>query len=140
MIRDTNIDQSARIAVSTVPFFIPGAITANQTALIRFRLPHGGRLRRIYLNAHTVSGTSPTLSATVKNATDNVTLGTSGNVTTAGTPVKTTVDAAVAANKDISVDLTVGGTSPSFSNITLELVFSICDIRDVNGAAGDVSW
>lgn len=140
MIQDDNISKDSRVSTETLPFFVPGAITATAAAAIRVRLPYAARIRRVFHGAQTVSGTSPTLSLTVKDATASTTLVTTGNATSANTPVLTQPDVTIPANDDLTVDLTVGGTTPSFSNITIQITVEKCDPRDVSGTAGGVSW
>ena len=140
MIQDDNIASTARVSTETLTFFVPGALTVTEAAAIRVRLPYAARIRRVFLSAQTVSGTTPTLSATLKDATAATTLVTTADITTSDTPLLTTADVPIPANDDLTIDLTIAGTTPSFSNLTVQVTVEKCDPRDVSGTADGVTW
>jgi len=114
-----NVHRDATVAREIISYYV-GTVSATTTGIARFTMPFNARLVEIQVGASAASGTSPTLSAAAKVGA--TTLLSTSNLTAAGV-VRATGDVAVAAGSTVTVDLTVGGTSPSFSNVCVLLVF-----------------
>jgi hypothetical protein len=116
-----SIHRLAPVAYEYLTFDLSGATTASTANAFRFRVVRDAILHQVQVSASAVSGTSPTLNASVKRGA--ATLLTTSNLTAAGT-VATSPSSTVVlrAGDDITVDLNVGGTSPSFSNVNVVVV------------------
>lgn len=112
---------------------ITGTFTSTSTGVVSFVAPMGYQIQSASVSAQTVSGTNPTMKVRIKNGTfTNI----SGTTTAAATPttltrvftsatasgVTVSVPPRMTAGSTQSVDLVLGGTSPSFANITLTLL------------------
>jgi hypothetical protein len=117
------VHRNAPVAYEYLTFTRPGATTASVTNAFRFRVARDAIIHQIELSASAVSGTSPTCSAALKRGA--ATLVSTANLTAAGKVVAspTLANQAVRAGHDLTVDLTVGGTSPSFTDINVVVVF-----------------
>ncbi len=116
-----SIHRLAPVAYEYLTFDLSGATTASATNAFRFRAVRDAILHQVQVSASAVSGTSPTLNAAVKRGA--ATLLTTANLTAAGT-VATSPSSRVVlrAGDDITIDLNVGGTTPSFSNVNVVVV------------------
>jgi hypothetical protein len=116
-----SIHRLAPVAYEYLTFDLSGNTTANAANAFRFRVVRDMILHQVQVSASAVSGTSPTLNAAVKRGA--ATLLTTSNLTAAGivatSPSSTVV---LRAGDDITIDLNVGGTSPSFSNVNVVVV------------------
>jgi hypothetical protein len=116
-----SIHRLAPVAYEYLTFDLSGNTTANAANAFRFRVARDAILHQVQVSASAVSGTSPTLNAAVKRGA--ATLLTTSNLTAAGivatSPSSTVV---LRAGDDITIDLNVGGTSPSFSNVNVVVV------------------
>lgn len=107
--------------VVVVPFHISGQYTATTAGVIKFDLPFKARVVGVQANARASGGTSPTL--TVDVLAGGTTILSSAISITAGTVSHGTIStAALADEASITVDLTIGGTSPTWNDITVVLV------------------
>jgi hypothetical protein len=116
-----SIHRLAPVAYEYLTFNLPGATTASAADAFRFRVARDVILHQVQVSASAVSGTSPTLNAAVRRGT--TTLLTTANLTSAGivaTSPSTTI--VLRTGNDITIDLNVGGTSPSFSNVNVVVV------------------
>lgn len=104
--------------VVTIPIQVSGQYTATTAAVARFKLPFAARVIGVSCSARASGGTSPTLTIDVND--DGTTI-LSGDVTvTAGSVSEGTIStAAVADESVVTVDLTIGGTSPTWDDITV---------------------
>jgi hypothetical protein len=116
-----SIHRLAPVAYEYLTFDLSGNTTANAANAFRFRVARDAILHQVQVSASAVSGTSPTLNAAVKRGA--TTLLTTSNLTAAGivatSPSSTVV---LRTGDDITIDLNVGGTSPSFSNVNVVVV------------------
>jgi hypothetical protein len=116
-----SIHRLAPVAYEYLTFDLSGNTTANAANAFRFRVARDAILHQVQVSASAVSGTSPTLNAAVKRGA--ATLLTTSNLTAAGivatSPSSTVV---LRTGDDITIDLNVGGTSPSFSNVNVVVV------------------
>jgi hypothetical protein len=116
-----SIHRLAPVAYEYLTFDLSGATTASAANAFRFRVARDAILHQVQVSASAVSGTSPTLNAAVKRGA--ATLLTTSNLTAAGivatSPSSTVV---LRTGDDITIDLNVGGTSPSFSNVNVVVV------------------
>lgn len=104
-----------------LPLQISKQWTASTTAVVRFKSPFPCAVVNVYATARASGGTSPTLTVDVKEAGSTI-LSAPISVT-AGTVNEGTIsDAALADEAVITVDLTIGGTSPTWDDITVVLV------------------
>lgn len=111
------VHRDAPVAYENLVWYV-GSVTATTSNIVRFRVPRDAVVHQLQLSASAASGTSPTLSAAlVKGAS---TLVSTGNLTGAGVVTASpTGSATVLAGETIQVNLTAGGTSPSFSNVVI---------------------
>lgn len=103
-----------------IPFHISGQYTATTAGVVKFTLPYPVKLVGVSTTARASGGTTPTLTVDVKEGGTSV-LSAPISVT-AGTVAEGTItDASLADEATITVDLTIGGTSPTWNDITLLL-------------------
>lgn len=104
--------------VVVIPFHISGQYTATTANVVKFAMPFPCRIIGVGATARASGGTSPTL--TVNLLDDGVTTLSSAIAITAGTYAEGTVANAVVADESVmTVDLTIGGTSPTWNDITV---------------------
>ena len=104
--------------VVVIPFHISGQYTATTASVIKFAMPFKCRLVGIGATARASGGTSPTLTVDVLD--DTVSVLSSTISITAGTYSEGTIaNAAVADESVMTVTLTIGGTSPTWNDITV---------------------
>lgn len=104
--------------VVVIPFHISGQYTATTANVVKFNMPFPAYVLGVGTTARASGGTTPTLTVDVKSggttilsAPISVTALTysEGTVTTSNIPDETA----------ITVDLTIGGTSPTWNDITV---------------------
>lgn len=100
-------------------FTITRQLTASVAGLLAFQVPCDGELIEISRYARTSGGTSPTLSLSIKKG--GATLTSVG--VTAGTASGTEVSYPVAKGDTITVDAALGGTNPTWDDVSLMLTF-----------------
>lgn len=106
--------------VTVIPFHLSGQYAASTTAVMRFAMPFGCRLIGAGASARASGGTSPTLAVDIKEA--GTTVLSSAIAVTAGSYSEGTItDSAIADEAVITADLTLGGTSPTWNDITIVL-------------------
>lgn len=104
--------------VVVIPFHISGQYTTSTTAVIKFAMPFKCRLIGVGANARASGGTSPTL--TVDLLDDGVSTLSAAISITAGTYSEGTITNAVVADESVmTVNLAIGGTSPTWNDITV---------------------
>lgn len=107
--------------VQLVPIHISGQYTATTADVAQFKLPFPGHLIGVSATARASGGTSPTLTVDVQD--DGASVLSSAISVTAGTVSEGTVTgAAIADESEITIDLAIGGTSPTWNDITVILV------------------
>lgn len=108
------------VPVQIMPFHISGQYTATTTGVVKLTLPYKAKLIGVSAVARASGGTSPTLTIDVKQGASSV-LSAPISIT-AGTVAEGTITTATLADEStITVDLTIGGTSPTWNDITLLL-------------------
>ena len=113
-------NQAPAVQVEILSFHISGQYTATLSNVVKFNLPFSAQLIGAQATARASGGTSPTLTVDVKEA--GVTVLSSAMAITAGTVAEGTItDASLADEAAITVDLTIGGTSPTWNDITVLL-------------------
>jgi hypothetical protein len=106
--------------VVVMPFHISGQYTATTAGVIRFAIPFKARLVGVGASARASGGTTPTL--TVDVLVGGTTLLSAPITVTAGAYAEGTIStAAIADEGAVTVDLTIGGTSPTWNDITVVL-------------------
>jgi hypothetical protein len=106
--------------VVLIPLHFDGQFTATTNPVAKFVLPFGARLLGVSANARASGGTSPTLTVDVED--DGTTVLSSAIAITAGTPAEGTVSVPEIADESvIEIVLTIGGTSPTWDDITVLL-------------------
>lgn len=111
-------------ALSVQPLLVPVTVsaqqTASKTALIKFKLPFKAKLVGVSATARASGGTSPTLTVDVQAGGTSV-LSAPVSVT-AGTVSEATVSTATLADEaTVTVDIAIGGTNPTWDDITVLL-------------------
>jgi hypothetical protein len=117
---------SVGTAVYPMVFHISGANTATKANVVKFNAPFNLRLLWATATFQAKSGTHTnshgTSNVTVLNAGQAATNAMDINATSAGTVIEATMVAAqqnVAVNGAVTADLTLWGTSPSVTDVTL---------------------
>ncbi|MFQ5574666.1 MAG: hypothetical protein ACE5E0_03460 [Terriglobia bacterium] len=99
--------------------------TTTQAGVFGFELPEAFQIDKVICYARASGGTSPTLTVDVQEAgstiLDSPIAVTAGSVST-GTPSGS--NNKIAANADVTVDFTIGGTTPTWDDVTVTLVCS----------------
>lgn len=114
-----NFGQTTQVQV--MPFHISGQYTATTTAAVRFQIPYGAKLVGVSASARASGGTSPTLTVDVKSG--GTTVLTAPLAVTAGAVSEASIAGSgnLADESVITVDLTIGGTSPTWNDIVVFL-------------------
>jgi hypothetical protein len=105
-----------------LPFHISGQYTASATGVVRFKMPFPATLVTVMASARASGGTSPTLTVDVKKGGTTM-LSSPVSVTAGSVSEATIADSSIADEAVITVDLTIGGTSPTWNDITIAMVF-----------------
>lgn len=104
--------------VEVIPIQLSGQYTANVTAVTRFALPFPARVVGVSASARASGGTSPTL--TVDLLDDGTSILSSPVSVTAGSVAEATISTAAVADESVmTVNLAIGGSSPTWDDITL---------------------
>lgn len=113
------VHKDAPVAYGYATYYL-GSITASKTGVVSLTVPTDVIVSELHVRAGTVSGTSPSLTAALKRGAN--TLATTSALTSAGT-AKASTNAMVTKNSELTVDLTVSGTSPNFGDVCVTIVF-----------------
>lgn len=106
--------------VQLVPIHISGQYTSTTADVAQFKLPFPGYVVGVSATARASGGTSPTLTVDVQD--DGTSILSSAISITAGTVSEGTVSSATIADEsEITIDLAIGGTSPTWDDITVLL-------------------
>lgn len=109
---------SAIPGVLTLPVLISGQRTATTVAVVRFKLPFAARVLGVSATARASGGTTPTLTVDVLD--DGTTILSAPISITAAAVAEGTVSApAVADESVITVNLAIGGSSPTWDDIVV---------------------
>ena len=106
--------------VELIPFQISGQWTASTAAVAKIKLPFPAKLIGVSATARASGGTSPTLTADVQEGGVSV-LAAPVAITAGAVTEATITDSALADESLISVDLAIGGTLPTWNDITVLL-------------------
>lgn len=109
------------VPVYVVPFHISGQYTATATGIVKFNFPFKAQVVSVQANARASGGTSPTLTVDVMTA--GVSLLSTPVAITAGTVAEATLATAttIADEDAVTVNFAIGGTSPTWNDITVVL-------------------
>lgn len=128
-----SIHQNAPVAYEFVTYYL-GTVTATAAEVVRFVVPRDAVLHELQVGASGASGTSPTLSAAAKVGA--ATLVSTGTLTGAGVVrANPSTKQTVKAGDTVTVDLTVGGTTPNFSNVVVNVVLRTAGPDFVGGTS-----
>lgn len=106
------------VDVVVIPFHISGQYTATTASVAKFNLPFAGQLIGVSATARASGGTSPTLTVDLKQG--GTTVLSAPISITAGTVAEGTITtSALSDEASMTVDLTIGGTSPTWNDITV---------------------
>lgn len=110
-------------SVQMVPLVISGQYTATTTGAVQIKLPFKAKLVGVSASARASGGTTPTLTVNVKQGATSVL---SAPISlTAGTVAEGSIaNAQLADEATLTVDLTIGGTSPTWNDITVLLTLA----------------
>ena len=104
--------------VSVLAFHISGQYTATTANVAKFNLPFPATLLGVSATARASGGTTPTLTVDLKEA--GVTVLSAPIAITALTVSEGTItDSVLADEASMTVDLTIGGSSPTWNDITI---------------------
>ena len=104
-----------------LPIQISGQYTATTAAVTKFKLPFPATVVHASATARASGGTTPTLTVDVKEGATSI-LSSAISITAGTISDGTLSDTALADESSVSVDLTIGGTNPTWDDITLLLV------------------
>ncbi len=114
----TTPNVSLTTPVVVVPLQLSGQYTADGTAVAKFTMPFPARVLGITMTAQASGGTNPTLAIDVKEGSTSIltapTAITAGAVANAAIADYQRADEAV-----VTVNLDLGGTNPTWDNITI---------------------
>lgn len=106
--------------VEVIAFHISGQYTTTTAGVVKFALPFPAKLVGVSTTARASGGTSPTLTVDVKAG--GTTVLSAPISVTAGTVAEGTITTSTLADEAaITADLTIGGTTPTWNDITLLL-------------------
>ena len=106
--------------VQVIPLHISGQYIATTAAVAKWNLPFKGRVIGVSATARASGGTSPTLTVDVLSGSTPASILSGPISITAGTVSEGTVStAAIADETPMQVNLTIGGTSPTWNDITV---------------------
>jgi hypothetical protein len=107
--------------VLLLPLHLSGQYTANRTAIARLKLPFAADLVGVSASARASGGTTPTLTVDVQKG--GVTMLAAPVAVTAGAVAEATIVASsqIADESVITIDLAIGGTTPTWDDITVNL-------------------
>ncbi len=108
--------------VQLVAFHV-ATVDADATAAVRFELPFPADVLGVQASARASTGTSPTLAVDVLEAGSTL-LSAPMDVTAGAVTQGTLSDSVVADEAEVTVDFTVGGTSPVFDDVIIVLTLS----------------
>lgn len=114
---------SATTSVQIVPLVISGQYTATTTGVVQIKLPFKARLVGVSATARASGGTSPTLTVNVKQGASSV-LSAPISITAGSVAEGSIASAQLADESTLTVDLTIGGTSPTWNDITVLLTLA----------------
>ncbi|MEQ8605179.1 MAG: hypothetical protein RIB45_17845 [Marivibrio sp.] len=104
--------------VVLMPIQLSGQVGANVTGAATFQLPFKAKILGVTATARASGGTSPTLAIEVLD--DGTTVLTAPIAVTAGTVSEGALAAPVVADEsEISIDLDLGGTSPTWDDVSI---------------------
>jgi hypothetical protein len=109
--------------VVVVPFHLSGQYGATTANVVRFKVPFAATLLSVQANARVSGGSSPTLTVDVLEAGTTV-LSAPISITAGTVAFGTITDSALADEAEITVTLTIGGSSPTWNDITVVLVLA----------------
>lgn len=107
--------------IQIVPFHISGQYTATTAGVVKFTLPFKAEVLSVSATARASGGTSPTLTVDVKEGAASI-LSSAISITAGTISEGTLSDTSLADESTITIDLTIGGTSPTWNDITVILV------------------
>ena len=128
---DADINSAAAIANTklanpkayyTVSLTMTRQLTATLASAFLFRVPVDSTLVSVGASARASGGTSPTLTVDVNEAGVSV-LSAAFSVTAGAWSTGTISNSAIAAANNVTIDFTIGGTSPTWDDITVLLTF-----------------
>jgi len=104
--------------VVTIPIQLSGQYTTNTTAVARFAMPFKARVIGVSASARASGGTSPTLTVDLQDDGTSV-LSAPVGVTAGSVSEGTIANPLVADESVMTVNLAIGGTSPTWDDITI---------------------
>lgn len=108
------------VPMAVVPFHISGQYTTSTTGVVKFLLPFKAKVIGVSASARASGGTAPTLTVDVLNGATSI-LSAPISIT-AGTPAEGTITTANQADEStLNVNFAIGGTSPTWNDITIIL-------------------
>lgn len=114
----TNVPSIAIPGVFTLPLVLSGQRVATTAAVVRFKLPFAVKLLGVSASARASGGTTPTLTVDVQD--DGVTVLSAPVAVTAGAVAEGSITAPNIADESvITVDLAIGGTNPTWDDVTV---------------------
>ena len=103
--------------VQIVSLPIMGTYTATRTGIVTFQIPFKAKVLGVSAKARASSGTTPTLTVDVKEGGTSI-LSAPFSVYSSAVTEGTISDKTIADEATISVDLTIGGDTPVWEDIT----------------------
>lgn len=116
----TNVPSIATPGVSAIPLVLSGQRTATTAAVALFKVPFAVRLLGVSASARASGGTTPTLAVDIQD--DGASVLSAPIAVTAGAVAEGALAHPDVADESlITVDLAIGGTTPTWDDITVLL-------------------
>lgn len=113
-------DYATDFPVQMLPLHISGQRTTTTANVVKIKLPYKAKLVGVTATARASGGTTPTLTVDVLEAGTTV-LSAPISITAGTVAAGTVSDATLADEALITVDLTIGGTNPTWDDISVLL-------------------
>lgn len=104
--------------IQTIPLQLSGQYTTTTAAVVKFQLPFKAQVLGVSATARASGGTSPTLTVDVQEGGTTI-LSSPISITAATVAEGTVSDSSLADESTITVDLAIGGSSPTWDDITV---------------------
>ena len=111
---------TAGIDTNVVPFVLSGQRTVTVTSVIRWRPPFGYEMTGVQVAARASGGSTPTLTVDVLSGGVSR-LSAPVAVTAGATAWATLLNSALPATADVTINLAIGGGTPTWDDITVIL-------------------
>lgn len=107
--------------VNVIAFHVSGQYTATTAGVVRFKLPFAAKVINVTAAARASGGTTPTLTVDLKNGGTTILSAPFAVTAGASSEAASVTSPNIADESVVTVDFTIGGTSPTWNDITILL-------------------